>query len=333
MTRKEIYSLIILILVIGYGVVRYVTREYTEIKSQYLLDTIVEISASSQEKNVGDQVDDVFAFIKQLQQKFDEWNPNSWIYLVNNSTDTSFPMDSDAYEMLVMADSLYRFSEGGFDITIKPVFDLWKYDTEDPAIPDSSLIKATLVNTGFSKIRFDKDRLYKPAGMQITFGALAKGYILDKSKEYMISKGLSKGYINCRSSMTFFGSKIPQIVYVQHPRRSDDIIASFKIKNLSVGTSGDYQQYFEVNGKRYHHIINPFTGYPVEHVYSLTVLNSSAAWSDGLSTALFIMNPNLAVEKIKTIPNSEALIYFEQNGSIVSLKTQGMKAHDLSEKL
>ncbi|PKN77761.1 MAG: FAD:protein FMN transferase, partial [Candidatus Cloacimonetes bacterium HGW-Cloacimonetes-1] len=245
MTRKEIYSLIILILVISYGIVRYVTREYTETKSQYLLDTIVEISASSKDKNVGEQVDDVFAFIKQMQQKFDEWNPESWISLVNNSTETSFPMDSDAYEMLMIADSLYRFSEGGFDITIKPVFDLWKFDAEDPVVPDSSLIKAALVNTGFSKIKFDKDHIYKPLGMQITFGAIAKGYILDKSKEYMVSKGLSKGFINCRSSMTFFGSQIPQIVYVQHPRKSDDIIASFKLKDLSVGTSGDYQQYFE----------------------------------------------------------------------------------------
>ena len=148
----------------------------------------------------------------------------------------------------------------------------------------------------------------------------------------MISQGLTSGYINCRSSMSFFGNSIPNVVYVQHPRKPDDHIASFKIMNQCVGTSGDYQQFYEINGVRYHHIISPITGYPVEGVHSVTVLNPSAAWADGLSTALFLMPPGAAIEAIKSIPDCNAIIYYSKDGELVSLKTVGMKKLGLNEK-
>lgn len=333
MNRKEIVSLLILVIVVGFGGYKYFTRAFTEVKSQYLLDTVVEISATSQSKNIGRQIDSVFAYIHTLQNKLDEYNPDSWVSKVNNSPDWYFPMDTDVYEMLVLADSLYKLSEGAFDPTIKPVWDLWGFNSESPTPPDSLELKQMLSKVDFSQIKFDKKRLIKPAGMQISFGAIAKGYILDKARVYMQKKGLKSGYINCRSSMTFFGKPLPEVVYIQHPRNTDDYIASFKIKNQSVGTSGDYQQFYEIDGIRYHHIISPFTGYPVENIHSVTVLCNNAAWADGLSTALFLMPPEKALEALKSIPESNAIIYFSRDGELVSLKTVGMKDKALSEKL
>lgn len=168
--------------------------------------------------------------------------------------------------------------------------------------------------------------------MQMSFGAIAKGYILDQAKEYMQSLGLEKGVIDCRSSMIFYGGKLPQMVYIQHPRKgNEDFVASFRVKDMALSTSGDYQQYFDLDGIRYHHILNPNTGYPVENVYSVTVVHPSAAWADGLSTALFLMNPISAIEKLLTIEGSDAVIYYNQNGETVSLKTQGMKRYNLNE--
>ena len=132
--------------------------------------------------------------------------------------------------------------------------------------------------------------------------------------------------------MIFFGDPLPHLVYIQHPRRTDDSIASFRIKNQSVGSSGDYQQFYEVDGVRYHHIIDPRTGYPVRNVQAVTVLHPDAAWADGLSTALFLMPPEIAIEKIKEFKNSNAIIYYEKDGVLVSLKTAGMQALDLNEK-
>lgn len=334
MPRKEMISLLILILVIGFGAYKYFTRAFTEVKSQYLLDTVVEISATSRSKHIGRQIDSVFAYIATLENKLNEYRDDSWLGKVNADTlKTEFPMDQDAYELFVMADSLYRLTNGSFDPTIKPVWDLWGFNDESPTPPDSLEIKKELTKVGFNRISFTKDKLIKPLGMQIRFGALAKGYILDKARKYMNSLHLESGYINCRSSMTFFGSKHPQVVYIQHPRKTDDYIASFKIMNQSVGTSGDYQQFYEVDGVRYHHIIDPVTGYPVPNMHSVTVLCGSAAWADGLSTALFLLPPEKGLELVKNMPDTNVVIYYTNDSGLVSLKSNGMKDLSFSEKL
>jgi thiamine biosynthesis lipoprotein len=333
MNKKEIISLIILILVLSFGAYRYFTRSYTAEKSQFMMDTIVKISATSQSKDVNHKIDLVYNYIKKLENDLTEYKTGGWIWSVNNTNKYRYPMNPDAFQIFTLADSLYRFTDGSFDITIKPVFDLWQFSSSNPSVPDAKLIKQTLRQVGFNKIKYDKDFLYKPYGMQFTFGALAKGYILDKAREYMKSLDLEKGYIDCHSSMTFYGNQLlPEIVGIQHPRKMNDIIATLKVENNSIGTSGDYQQYFEVDSLRYHHILDPRTGYPVKNVYSVTVLHPSAFLADGLSTALFVMPPEVAIEKIKQYHEAEAIIYYLKNGSIVSLKTQGIKKIIQSEK-
>lgn len=342
MSKKEVISLVILIAVVSYGAWQYFHSSFTKTRSQHLMDTVVIITATSKDKNVNAKIDSVFAFIKKMEAKLNDYSDDSWLWKVNNSSQSSFPIDTDVYQMLVIADSLYKMTGGAFDPTIKPVFDLWGFgstpyeglDSLTTVIPDSLVLKNTLARVGFNKIRFNAKTLYKPVGMQLTFGAIAKGYILDKAREYAKTLGVLGCSIDCRSSMTFFGSKIPQQVYIQHPLlKQDDYVASFKIKDGSIGTSGNYQQFFELNGVRYHHILDPFTGYPVPDVYSCTVIHPSAAWADGLSTALFLMPPEKAIAAAKAIPNCEAVIYYNDAGHTVSLKTMGMKNIAFSEKL
>ncbi|MGI6198252.1 MAG: FAD:protein FMN transferase [Candidatus Cloacimonadaceae bacterium] len=342
MKRKEITSLIILILVIGYGAWQFYHRSFTQTKSKHLLDTVVSITATSKSKSVGNMIDSVFVYIESLQDKLNDFDPNSLLWQINNSEATSFPMDEDIYELLSLSDKLYKLSEGKFDPSIKPVLSLWGFgtssvdyiDTLKAAVPDSLMLKETLNLVGFSKLAYDKNTLHKPAGMQLTFGAIAKGYILDKAAQKMKELGIVSGNIDCRSSMIFFGSKIPQMVYIQHPMLShDDYIASFKILNSSVGTSGNYQQFFEQDGVHYHHIIDPHTGYPTPNIFSTTVITPSAALADGLSTAFFLMPPQKAIEAAKSLKDCELVIYYQQDGNSVSLKSMGMKQLDFKEKL
>jgi thiamine biosynthesis lipoprotein len=333
MTRREVVSLIILVLVIAYGAYQYVTREFSDTHSRYLLDTIVEISGSSNSKSVTQHILAMFDYVAEFEKKFDEYDPNSMIARINSSSEEVFPMDPDLYEMLVIADSLYQLTDGAFDITIKPVWDLWDFNAEQPTPPDSMLIKETLLKVGFDKIRYSKDQLIKPAGMQITLGAIAKGHIFDKVSKRMQELGLKRGFINSRSSICFFGDKMQPIVYITHPRKVDDTIASFRLNDMCVGTSGDYQQYYEVGEHRYHHIINAHTGYPMEDVFSVTVLHPSAAWADGLSTALFLMPPDKALEYVTTQSQANCVIYYLQEDSIVSLKSAGMKELDFTENI
>lgn len=342
MTRKELISLLILVLVVSYGAWKYFTRTYMETRTnQDLLDTSVSIQATSKSKKVGAQIDSVFAYIKTLEKKLNDYDPNSWVSRLNSAGGASFPMDPDAYALLTIADSLYQMTDGAFDITIKPLYDLWGFSDSTLVIsdslprtpPDSLLIKETLKNIGFNRIRYNRKTIILPKGMQISFGALAKGYALEKAQEFMQRSGFINGQLDCVSSMTFFGQKLAQIVHIQHPRpETQNTIGNFKLKNGSLSTSGDYQQYFDYAGQRYHHIIDPNSGYPVQGTYSVTVITPSAAWADGLSTALFLLPPNLAIEKLKQIPQSNAVIYYQDAGQTVSLKTEGMKDLDWHEE-
>jgi thiamine biosynthesis lipoprotein len=325
--------MIILLGVITFGAYNFITREYSDIRSKYILDTIVEISASSKSKTISSDIESVFAYIASLQKKLDEYDPQSLISQINSSEEEHFEMDPDIYELLKISEELYDLSEGSFDPTIKPVWDLWDFAAEEPSPPDSIQISQSLQKVGFSRLSYDHDALYKPSDMQITFGAISKGYILDKAKAFMQEKGLSKGFINSRSSMCFFGYKISPLIYIQHPRSSDESIASLKIPNQSVGTSGDYQQYFEHDGDRYHHILDAHTGYPVRNVFSVTVISDTAAIADGLSTALFTIDPDIAMQIIGLREDTNAIIYYLQGDSIVSLKSEGIKNLHFKEKL
>jgi len=341
MTKKEIVSLLILVLVISFGAYKYFTRSYWDTRTdQNLLDTAVTIQASSKSKNVRAQIDSVFAYMKTLERKFNDYDPNSWISRVNAAGGMSMPMDPDAFAVLTLADSLYRMTGGAFDITIKPLYDLWGFSDSTSVLndslrlpPDSLVIKETLKTVGFDRVRWDRDSIRLPRGTQISFGAIAKGYVLKKAVEYMQAHGFRQGQIDCTSSMVFFGQKIAQVVHIQHPRpQTQNTIGNFKLKNGSLSTSGDYQQFFESGGIRYHHIIDPHTGYPVPDVYSVTVITPDPAWADGLSTAVFLMPPDLAIQKLRQLPDTNAVIYYQSGGETVSLKTEGIKELDWNEE-
>ena len=335
MTKKEITSLILLLAVIAYGAWTWFHRSYRDTRlDQDLMDTVVTISAKSKSKNVGSQIDSVFSYMHTLEAKFNDYDPASWVSKVNSANGKAVPMDPDAYELLCLADSLYQLTDGAFDITIKPLYDLWGFsrpvvqgDSLPLMPPDSLAIKETLKKVGFNRVRFNQKRIIMPRGMQITFGALAKGYVLDKAREFMENDKFISGQIDCTSGMTFFGQPLGQIVSVRHPRANlqQQTIGNFKIQNGSLSTSGDYQQFFEYENRRYHHILDPETGYPVENVFSVTVIHPSAAWADGLSTALFLLPPETAIERLKRYPESNAVIFYQSNGQIVSLKSLGMK--------
>lgn len=342
MTKKEIVSLVILVAVIAYGAWTWFNRSYKDTRmDQDLLDTVVIISGKSKAKDVGSQINSVFDYIRTCEKKFNDYDPESWISRLNATDGESFPMDPDAYELLCLADSLYNLTDGAFDISVKPLYDLWGFslinsaetDTLALAPPDSLEILATLEHIGFDKIEYDKDHIVLPRGMKITFGALAKGYALDKACDFMRSRKFVSGHIDCVSSMCFFGQNLSQIVHIQHPRpdQNQETIGNFRIKNGSISTSGDYQLYFDHEGQRYHHILDPRTGYPVKDIYSVTVITPSAAWADGLSTALFLLEPEDAIETLKKYPATNAVIFYQENGGIVALKSMGMKELDWHE--
>lgn len=346
MTRKEITSLILLALVILFGIYKFVTSEDDFTGSKFLNYTPsmqgknlkTEICVISDKNNADVITKEAFNYMQELIYKFSDEYEESIVYRLNNSNGEKFRMDEDMYNLLEKARLMYEISEGHFDITIKPVYDLWDFESAEgnnselnaKLIPDSLEINSKLKLVDFSKLVYDKEYIVLPVGMKLTFGAIAKGYIVDKTVEFLQSKGAKAGYVNQTSSIRYFGELSKEIFLgIQHPRDNSAIIAQLtNLNGMSVATSGDYQQYFDVGNTRYHHIIDAKTGYPSEENVSVTILTSSAFEADALSTALFLISNDKAVNYLKTLADTDGIFYSDtydeigQTWEAISTKTE-----------
>jgi thiamine biosynthesis lipoprotein len=209
-------------------------------------------------------------------------------------------------------------SNGAFDITVEPLVQLWDFDGEKEFIPGESTIRktASLVNYRNIEIKDHNVRL-KNRGMAINVGGLAKGYAVDRAISILRSK-VSSGIVNAGGDLYAFGQKSKQnswTIGLQHPRKPQDLLAAFAVKNQAIATSGDYQRYFMKDGVRYHHIFDPQTGRPARMMISTTIITTEVMDADALATAVFVMGPDKGIEWVDSMANIEAMLVLE-DGSI-----------------
>jgi len=272
--------------------------------------------------------------IEAYELKFSYYNPKSVLYQINQeSVSTRHDICEDFYNILRLAEMIYHESNHLYDVTIANLFDIWDFENE--IVPSREMIEAAQQNIGFEHIRFGENYLYKPLNIRLNFGSLAKGYIIDKVMEFLIENGVREAFINAGGDLRFFSNNGRRWrIGIQHPRNIYTTIAVLNIPDMAVTTTGDYERYFIKDGRRYHHIINPKTGFPAQPNVSVTVFSKSAFMADALSTAAFVMNPFDAIEMIKLFENTEAIIYFyDENKEPVSLKTENIRRWLVSEQL
>ncbi|MCD4650614.1 MAG: FAD:protein FMN transferase [Candidatus Cloacimonetes bacterium] len=325
MKKKDWIYLLLLLMVLGYSVYRYVTNEFTVKESRILLDTFVEINVVSSNKNITVAVDSAFVLIAGYDDRFSYFNPESEVSQMNNATSDSVIISNELAEMLLLAEKLYHESDSLYDVTIGNLADLWNFD--EPVVPSEQAIRTAQTATGFHKMKLENNMLKRPPGFRINLGSIAKGYIVDKAVELLQSYDVSYGYINAGGDIRYFGEIEPHWVGIRHPRDSNAIIDTLYLQQCAVVTSGDYERYFIVDGVRYHHIINPKTGLPVENTISVTVIAPNAFLADALSTALFLMPPEKAIELSKSYHGVDAVIYYRSGEDIISMKSSGMKVY------
>ena len=237
-------------------------------------------------------------------------------------------------QILEKCNGLSQDTDGAFDITIGPVTRLWNMDeqaTLDTAfvIPDQADIEAALENTGYEKISMSEDRVFLTGDLQIDLGAVGKGIAMDQVLAVLEGhEEVCGAVISVGGSILTYGTK-PEggdwKVAIVNPR---DTSANLGVLSLNgqwcVSTSGDYERYFEVDGKRYHHIMDPNTGYPADSgVSSVTILCRDGFYSDALSTACFVLGTEEGM-KLAEKYGAEAL-FVENNGEITM--TAGMKTY------
>jgi len=224
---------------------------------------------------------------------------------INNSTSLVSISDTEA-ELINIALKYSKLSEGAFDITIAPISALWDFSNNKFSIPDSSAIENLLPYVDYSNITLSDRELTKSnKEVMIDLGGIAKGYIADKLKEYLVNEGVNSALINLGGNIHTIGGKPDSEAFnigVQKPFVSNEYSFIINGKDISVVTSGIYERNKEINGKLYHHIINPDTGYPCDNnLFSVTIISKNSVDGDALSTACFVLGIEKGLQLINQL--------------------------------
>jgi thiamine biosynthesis lipoprotein len=193
-------------------------------------------------------------------------------------------------DLFKTAAEVNRSSSGSFDITVAPLSQLWGFKSGKHRVPSSEEILSVLKRTGMKKVRINKGTLMLTAGMELDWGGIAKGYGVDLAAQKLKDMGISKGFINAGGDLCCWGKNPegkPWQVGIKHPRGAG-FVEIIHLSDKSAATTGDYQRYFIKKGIRYHHVFDPYTGYPSQGKQSVTVIGPETCLCDALSTALFV---------------------------------------------
>lgn len=291
--------------------------------SDFLLNTNITINLyDKQDKAI---LQGCFDLIAKYEDIFSRTSPTSELYAVNQGTASK---DKNAYVISdelaeIIQDALYfcRISEGAFDITIEPVSSLWNFTAATPVMPNEVELTSALSLVGYQDLTLEDNHLtFAKEGMGIDLGAIAKGYIADRVKEYLLDNGVQSAMINLGGNILCVGSKpdsTPFHVGIQEPFADrNETIAILDADDLSVVSSGIYERYFKADGKLYHHILNPATGYPYDNdLVSVTIISQKSMDGDGLSTTCFALGLDKGMKLIASLPDIYA-VFITSDGNI-----------------
>jgi len=277
--------------------------------TRVMLGTFVQVK--SPDKNAAEIVFNEIQTIEKLLSKYDAGSEVSKL----NGLGT-LKASQKTFYIIKRSKEFWQKSGGAFDITVAPLVDLWGFSNKEYRLPQENEIKNALHLIGFDKIVLnDTDNMiqFRLSGMKIDLGAIAKGYALDCAVEELRQKGVKSCLINAGGQIYGLGECFgkPWIVGIKNPRKNS-VIGFITIKNKAVSTSGDYEQFFIKNNKRYSHIINPKTGYPTDSgISSVTVIASDGLTADALSTAILVLGKEKGELLAKQFPDIQVKIIDE----------------------
>ena len=212
-------------------------------------------------------------------------------------TENTYQVSDDLAELVSEGLDYSELSKEAFDIAIEPLTSLWDFTAKDPQVPEDSLIQAALPKCDYHNISVDKDKneiTLKTDDTAIELGAIAKGYIADRLKDYLVSQNVKSAIINLGGNVLCIGEKPDNSAFkigIQKPFADrSETIAVMDIKDKSVVSSGIYERCFEQNGTLYHHLLNPETGYPCDNgLIAVTIISDKSVDGDALSTTCFAL--------------------------------------------
>ncbi len=264
-------------------------------------------------------------------------------------TNVWHPISRELMEVLKLSRRLSKESGGRFDVTVRPMIQLWRKAAEEKRLPTDEQVAAARRRVGWDAVELDdlklRIRLKKP-GMSIDLGAVAKGYAVDEAVVAMKKAGATAGLVEAGGDLFAFGLKPGGKKWtagIRNPRAADGrrgratepaMLTVLRISNMAVVTSGHYERFSTIEGKRYSHIIDPRTGRPVDQrLASVTIVAPTCALADGLATAVAVMGAEERMRLIERLENVEALIYMDDGPDkpLRAIRSTGLAAMEADE--
>jgi thiamine biosynthesis lipoprotein len=269
-----------------------------------------------------------FQEVKRIEQLMSPKIESGDVFRINQSSGKEWvKVSKETLEVIKKAREISELTEGGFDITVGPLTELWRKAREKKIPPSAEEVKEKLGLVNFKNIEVDKGGkvFLKKKGMAIDLGGIAKGYAVDRAFDVLRSLGHKNLIVNAGGDLRVGGRKNnePWSIGIQNPRESKKILAKISVSNMAVATSGDYEKFFIYQGKRYHHIFNPKDGYPTEECQSVTIVCKNTMTADALATAVFVLGPEKGYALCQKLNGVQCLIV-DREGKIIlspSLKT------------
>jgi len=290
--------------------------EKTYEHSAVIMDTVVTLSASGPEAKAA--VDESFQRLAELEAMASSNAENSDAAKLQAAAGREYvKLHPEIYHMLEVSQEYSRLSGGAWDVTLGPLIELWGIGTEHERLPEPEEIEAARKRTGWQHLKLrpeDQSALLELPGMAVDFGGIAKGMAIDEVRRIYAKHGIQNGLINLGASSIYGLGRNkdgkPWNVGIKHPRRDekDTYLGVVSLENTVLSTSGDYERCFFADGRRYHHIIDPQTGYPAERgAMSDTVIvdgsmPDSGMISDLLTTAVFVLGPEQGRAFLEQLP-------------------------------
>jgi thiamine biosynthesis lipoprotein len=284
-------------------------------RAQMQMGTLVKITAVARSESVAQAAAIAgFAEIRRLEELLSTWIPTSELSRVNASAGVMpVHVSPETLTVVQRAIQVAEMTNSGFNIAIGPAVDAWRV-TEGQRIPTESELDALRPLVDLQAVHIDvrEQTIYLgKARMRIDVGGIGKGYAADQAVEALRRAGAMAGVVALSGDIKTFG-RLPGgkmfPVGIQHPRKDGSVLAWIDLQDEAISTAGDYERFFEREGVRYHHILDPRTLQPARSCQSVTVVAREGIWADGLDTGIFVMGAELGMRLVEALPDVEVII-------------------------
>jgi FAD:protein FMN transferase len=287
--------------------------EWIEHVEDGIMGTRIVVELWSEDAKKGNAaVQAVLAEMRRVDEAMSTYKPSSELSRLNaRAAQQPVVVSQELFGLLATSIEYSKITDGAFDITYASVGYL--YDYRKGVRPDEKQIETALAGINYRHLILDataRSVKYAREGVRIDLGGIGKGHAVDRGIAVLRSLGVEHALVTAGGDSRIIGDRFgnPWVVGIRHPDRKDEVIARIPLEDAAISTSGDYERYFDENGVRYHHIIDPHTGRSASKVRSTTIIGPTATRTDGLSKTAFVLGPERAIEIYNRLEDIDAIL-------------------------